>query len=110
MHTAGPKADLHRYLQVAREALLWKLDGLGEYDVRRPMVATGTNLLGLVKRKKLHNALVELLEHAGAKRPEEATLVADVDRLGVLCSDVPINLVVTPDSAHAAGHWAFLTI
>ncbi len=55
MHTADPKADLHRYLQVAREALLWKLDGLGEYDVRRPMVATGTNLLGLVK----HVASVE---------------------------------------------------
>ena len=30
-------------------ALLWKLDGLSEYDVRRPLVPTGTNLLGLVK-------------------------------------------------------------
>jgi uncharacterized damage-inducible protein DinB len=47
----GPelKADLHRYLQVAREALLWKLEGLSEYEIRRPMVPTGTNLLGLVK-------------------------------------------------------------
>lgn len=44
-----PKADLHSYLQAGREALLWKLDGLSEYDVRRPMVPTGTNLLGLVK-------------------------------------------------------------
>ena len=50
-----PKADLHRYLQVARDALLWKLDGLSEYDVRRPLVPTGTNLLGLVK----HVASVE---------------------------------------------------
>ena len=50
-----PKADLHRYLQAGREALLWKLDGLSEYDVRRPMVPTGTNLLGLVK----HVASVE---------------------------------------------------
>jgi hypothetical protein len=32
------KADLHRYLQASREALLWKLQGLGEYDVRRPLV------------------------------------------------------------------------
>lgn len=46
---ADPKADLHRYLRLAREALLWKLDGLSEYDVRRPMTPTGTNLLGLVK-------------------------------------------------------------
>jgi hypothetical protein len=46
---SDPKADLHRYLQAAREAMLWKLDGLSEYDVRRPMTPTGTNLLGLVK-------------------------------------------------------------
>ena len=51
-----PKADLRRYLQIARDALLWKLDGLSEYDVRRPMVPTGTNLLGLIK----HTAGVEV--------------------------------------------------
>jgi uncharacterized damage-inducible protein DinB len=49
------KADLHRYLQRNREALLWKLDGLSDYDARRPMTPTGTNLLGLVK----HVASVE---------------------------------------------------
>jgi hypothetical protein len=43
------KAHLQRYLRVGREALLWKLEGLSEYDVRRPMTPTGTNLLGLVK-------------------------------------------------------------
>src|SRR5919108_3967209 len=43
------KADLHLYLQDAREVVLWKLEGLSEYDVRRPMTPTGTNLLGLVK-------------------------------------------------------------
>ncbi|MFZ3565480.1 DinB family protein [Streptomyces sp. BH097] len=43
------KNDLLRYLQDARDALLWKLDGLSEYDVRRPLTPTGTNLLGLVK-------------------------------------------------------------
>jgi uncharacterized damage-inducible protein DinB len=46
---SDPKAELRRYLQAGREALLWKLEGLSEYDIRRPMVATGTNLLGLVK-------------------------------------------------------------
>ncbi|WP_245852717.1 DinB family protein [Blastococcus aggregatus] len=50
------KADLLRYLQMARDALLWKLDGLSEYHVRRPMTPTGTNLLGLVK----HLTFVEL--------------------------------------------------
>ncbi|MEU1365561.1 DinB family protein [Streptomyces sp. NPDC005803] len=43
------KKDLHVYLQDARDAFLWKLEGLSEYDIRRPMTATGTNLLGLVK-------------------------------------------------------------
>jgi uncharacterized damage-inducible protein DinB len=56
MGTTDPKADLHRYLQAGREALVWKLDGLSEYDARRPLVPTGTNLLGLVK----HVASVEL--------------------------------------------------
>lgn len=49
MTAADPKQTLHRYLRMAREAMLWKLEGLSEYDVRRPMVPTGTNLLGLLK-------------------------------------------------------------
>ena len=49
MATSDPKADLRRYLQQGRDALLWKLEGLPEYHVRRPLVPTGTNLLGLVK-------------------------------------------------------------
>jgi hypothetical protein len=44
-----PKADLHEYLQSGREVMLWKLEGLSEYDTRRPLVPTGTNLLGLVR-------------------------------------------------------------
>jgi len=50
------RTDLRFYLQSARDALLWKLEGLPEYDVRRPLTPTGTNLLGLVK----HAAGVEL--------------------------------------------------
>jgi hypothetical protein len=43
------KSVLLGYLRDRRADLLAKLDGLGEYDVRRPMTPTGTNLLGLVK-------------------------------------------------------------
>jgi uncharacterized damage-inducible protein DinB len=50
------KERLHHYLRVRRDNLLGKLDGLSEYDVRRPLTPTGTNLLGLVK----HVASVEL--------------------------------------------------
>jgi uncharacterized damage-inducible protein DinB len=49
------KADLQRYLQLSRDAVLWKLEGLSPHDSRRPLVPTGTNLLGLVK----HLASVE---------------------------------------------------
>ncbi|MFF8712754.1 DinB family protein [Streptomyces sp. NPDC015184] len=49
------KGNLHGRLRRDREALLWKLDGLSEYDARRPLTATGTSLLGLVK----HVATVE---------------------------------------------------
>jgi uncharacterized damage-inducible protein DinB len=46
---AGLAADLHRYLQQARDSVVGTLDGLSEYDVRRPLVPSGTNLLGVVK-------------------------------------------------------------
>lgn len=49
MTASAAKHDLRIYLQDARDALLWKLEGLSEYDIRRPMTPTGTNLLGLVK-------------------------------------------------------------
>ena len=49
MDADAAKANLHTYLKHERRAVLAKLDGLSEYDVRRPMTVTGTNLLGLVK-------------------------------------------------------------
>ena len=51
-----PKQTLIEYLQSARDAMVWKVEGLSEYDARRPMTPTGTNLLGLVK----HLASIEL--------------------------------------------------
>lgn len=47
---------LLRYLQREREHLVGTLDGLSDYDVRRPMTPSGTSLLGLVK----HVATVEI--------------------------------------------------
>lgn len=43
------KEELHGYLRGARETLIWKLEGLSDYDIRGPLTPTGTNLLGLVK-------------------------------------------------------------
>ncbi|HKD98410.1 MAG TPA: DinB family protein [Micromonosporaceae bacterium] len=55
MTASEMKTQLLRYLQAGRDALLWKIEGLSEYDVRRPMTPTATNLLGIVK----HVASVE---------------------------------------------------
>jgi hypothetical protein len=73
---ADLKEVLHRKLQDARAALLSRLDGLGEYDLRRPMTPTGTNLLGLVK----HLAGLEygyLGESLGRPAPETMSWIAD---------------------------------
>ncbi|MGI5456149.1 DinB family protein [Streptomyces sp. CA-249302] len=72
------KAHLHGRLRRDREALLWKLDGLSEYDARRPLTATGTNLLGLVK----HVATVEARyfgEVFGRPSPEPLSRWQDYD-------------------------------
>lgn len=46
---AGLKDDLWCRLRDARATMLAAVDGLSEYDLRRPMTMSGTNLLGLVK-------------------------------------------------------------
>ncbi len=63
-------------LRGARRQLEWKLDGLGEYDLRRPMTPTGTNLLGVMK----HLAIEEygyLGEVFGRPAPEQLACSSD---------------------------------
>jgi uncharacterized damage-inducible protein DinB len=70
-----PKAALHHYLQEARNALVWKLDGLSERDARLPRTPTGNNLLGIVK----HSLNVEVGyfgETFGREYPTPAEIVA----------------------------------
>ena len=70
------KATLLAKLQQRRADLLGTLEGLSEYDARRPLVPTGTNLAGLVK----HVALVQL-GYLGATfgRPSEHDRPFDED-------------------------------
>jgi hypothetical protein len=53
---AFAKEYLHSDLRDVREVMVWKLDGLSEYDVRRPLTSTGTNLLGLIKHLSMAEA------------------------------------------------------
>ena len=48
-YRSDEKATLLAALQSHRDVLVWKLDGLTDEQVRRPMVPSGTNLVGLVK-------------------------------------------------------------
>jgi hypothetical protein len=50
------KQYLHDELKFIRAVMLSKLEGLSEYDVRRPLTTTGTNLLGLVKHLSVWEA------------------------------------------------------
>ena len=70
------KEELHRKLQASRAGLLSRLDDLAEFDLRRPLTPSGTNLLGLVK----HLIGVEsayLIEAFGRPSPEVLPWVAD---------------------------------
>ena len=53
--TGGEKESLHVSLDRHRDVVLWKIGGLDDEQLRRPMTPSGTNLLGLVK----HLAAVE---------------------------------------------------
>lgn len=47
--TSDIKDVLHQKLLTSRAIMFDRVEGLTEYDRRRPMTSTGTNLLGLVK-------------------------------------------------------------
>ncbi len=53
--TGGEKESLHIALDRHRDVVLWKVQGLDDEQLRRPMTPSGTSLLGLVK----HMAAVE---------------------------------------------------
>jgi uncharacterized damage-inducible protein DinB len=53
--TGAEKESLHVSLDRHRDAVLWKVEGLSDSDLRRVMTPSGTSLLGLVK----HLAAVE---------------------------------------------------
>jgi hypothetical protein len=74
--TGSEKESLRVALQRHRDAVRWKVDGLDDEQLRRPMTPSGTTLLGLVK----HLASVEygwLVETFG--RPTEPLPFDDDD-------------------------------
>jgi len=67
--TADELTTLQGMLDMQRSILLWKLDDVSEEDARRPLVKSGTSLLGVVK----HMAWVEqwwFVEFIGGGSPD----------------------------------------
>ncbi len=70
------RSVLQEALQDARDSVLRAVGGVGEYDLRRPMTPTGTNLLGIVK----HLASVQygyLGDVFGSPSPERMAWIDD---------------------------------
>src|SRR5438445_12561644 len=89
----GEKESLHVALDRHRDAVLWKLEGLSDEDLRRPMTPSGTNLLGLVK----HLAAVEYGWFSTTfRRPIESLPFDD--------NDEDADLRVREETARHAGH------
>jgi uncharacterized damage-inducible protein DinB len=88
----GEKESLKAALDRHRNVVLWKIDGVDDEQLRRPMTPSGTSLLGLVK----HLAAVEygwFCETFG--RPFELLPSIDYDR------DEESDLRVTADETTA---------
>lgn len=110
--TGTEKALLHARLTLSRDELVWKLEGVGDADVRRPMTDSATNLIGLVK----HLTLLEgyyFCDAFGRPRPTLAWESDEDAKLGF-----PSDFYAKPDELvgdliadyHAACAAADLTI
>lgn len=95
--TDSMKEVLLDYLRSSRSALMWKLEGLSERDLRLPRTPTGMNLLGIVK----HMAQVEigyLGETFGRSWPHPAEVIT-MDRFD---SDPQADWYATEDESAAS--------
>lgn len=119
------KDELLKALQGSRAVMLGKLDGLSEYDRRRPLTPTGTNLLGLVKHLAgmEYGYLGEAFGRPPLERPswfrddpsteidmwatpdESSEYVVSVYRRACAHSDLTVNELDLDSPAHVA-HWA----
>jgi hypothetical protein len=77
--TGDEKALLKTHLALAQNDVLWKLQGLSDDDLRRPMTKTSTNLIGIVKH--LTGVTAEYLISAFGREREHFSWEADDSEL-----------------------------
>jgi uncharacterized protein DUF664 len=123
--TVDLKAELLSALRNSRAVMLDKLTGLSEYDQRRPLTPTGTNLLGLVKHLAglEYGYLGESFGRPPPERPswfrddphheidmwatadESTTYITDTYREACTHADATITDLALHSPGHVA-HWA----
>ncbi|HEY9293737.1 MAG TPA: DinB family protein [Microlunatus sp.] len=122
--TTAVKDDLWFRLRGARATMIDKVDGLSEYDLRRPMTPTGTNLLGLIKHLagEEYGYLGEVFGRPASVRPswfrddpateidmwatpgEASSYIVEVYRQATAHADETIR-VLDLDSPGTVPHW-----
>jgi Protein of unknown function (DUF664) len=102
------KDILLRYLQRGRDSMLSKLDGASEYDIRRPMTPTGTNLLGLVKH--LANVEFEYFGECFGRPSGEAVPFVEEDPNADMVAEASQSRKYIVDRYRRAWAWADETI
>ena len=122
---ADLKGELWSRLRDARATMMARTDALSEYDLRRPMTSTGTNLLGLVKHLagEEYGYLGQVFNRAPARPPtwfrddpateidmwatpdESSGYIIDTYRQAAGHADETIRLLEL-DSPGVVPHWA----
>jgi len=100
MATGDEKALLRTHLALAQKHLLWKMDGLSDEELRRPMTKTSTNLIGIVKHLTGVTAqyLISVGGHGiqGVEVESDAVIVRSAGHLA-LRLDRPYDLQIATD-------------
>lgn len=81
---ADERTTLHEFLRYLRESVLRKAEGLDDEAVRRPMVPSGTSVLGLVAHLAMVEASWVQLSAAGLDGPLPSGQVGDRSTADVL--------------------------
>lgn len=94
------KEKLRSALRNTREVFLWKVESLGEYDLRRPMTRTGTNLPGVMKHVAVTDRHVGGLGDVGKGGPRHPLVVHQLTR----CRYQPLPLACQEAGCRACRH------
>jgi hypothetical protein len=111
--TGREKERLHASLNRHRDAVQWKVVGLDEEQLRRPMVPSGTNLIGLLKHPDETSA--DIVAYYGRSRAAADVVIDEVglEDVGTAWSGQTVSMRwvlihMIEDTARHSGHMDIL--